>query len=279
MKRKSSKKTIICKVIAAFVAGIFSIFMAQRYSKADEPYVNLEYFKEYHEVRKLNGYTFTLTHGIFSEKTRTGCCVFEVEKDNGVMTMPEVVWDDNGRIDYFNDYYGDSSISLMPMHSGYTNIRAKIKGGKMIAYVDFQVDRKPPEATEDYEDNHIFLFAGGYPLETLERDYSFRFENNTGGKEYQVDDFTKLCLSYFGLSVESDHILKNLKVELKDEKGKTKTFDFTSSKADIKGHYGGSSQRDGGYSRISYSYTFNKINYDIIDETKEIYVNGKKLTD
>ena len=284
MKKKSTKKIIICTVIALAaigILGIVSIFMSQFFSKfmpkhkskADEPYVNLKYFKEYNEVRKLNGFTFTLTHGLYSEKTRTGCCVFVVEKDNGVMEMPDMVWDDN-RIDYIGDI--NDGVCIMPMNGGTIQTRAKIAGDKMIAYVDFRNSPKQPEATEDYHDNQIYLFGG--EDKNCRRDYSFRLEDNTGGKEYQVDDSTKLSLSYFGLSVESNHRMKNLTVELKDEKGKTKTFDFISSYADIEGYYGESSQSDEGYSKNTYSYTFNKINYNIIDQTKEIYVNGKKIT-
>lgn len=272
MKKRQMGFTV-SKVVIAVVVGLFTIALASHYTQANEPVINTEYLQKYNQVKKLNGYTITLKYGAYSDKTKTGLCVFEVEKDNGKMEMP-TIFDDN-IIDFFGDK--EKPIRIGMDASGTIDSRAVVKGNKLIIYSNFEA-HLDPKGIDSFYKHQVYLKYGDKSGSKADincvNEYGFKLEDNVSGKEYKVDDTTTLSLSYFGFSIESDHKWKDLKVEIEDKNKKETLID--SKKSD--GNYSQFSSRDEGYQKYDYVYTFDDINFDI-DKIEAVYVNGKKLTD
>ena len=287
MKRQKLSFTI-CKAVAAVAAGILTIALSAHLTQAteptaeaSEPVINPEYLQEYNQVQKLEGYTITLTHGAYSDKTRTGLCVFEIEKDEGKMKTP-MLYDDNV-ID--NGLIGDNDkhFTINLCSTGSIVNRGFMKDNKLIVYTNFEARPLETKAVDEYNKHQVILIAGDGKGDKAENElfvksmngaYGFKLEDNVSGKEYEVDDTTTLSLSYFGFFIESDHKWKNLKVEVETKNMKETLIDDEK----LYGNYSESSHIDGGCQKYDYHYTFDDINYDI-DKIKAIYVNGKKISD
>ncbi|MCM1181602.1 MAG: hypothetical protein NC347_15210 [Clostridium sp.] len=302
----------LCKMVAAIAVGVLvgritTVLENQtaQTAQADEQFVNLEYFKEYHQVLEIGDYTFTLTHGLWSEQTHTGACVIEVEKQGGFQGNAKRICG-NVKLGVIGDFddsaaYGEV-FHLCPVGDGTLNLkRCKMTDGKLVIYADFESSYSPFQFEDgEYCKNQIYLqpystpdtpntelnpmFVGllptTMPIDELMENYGFAFEDDAKGKEYRIADSASLSISYFGLHIQTDHKMQELKVTLKRKKGKDIELDFVEeqTKAGWKGWYGSGTELDGADRRYTYSYTFNKINYNI-DKIKAIYVNGEKITD
>lgn len=290
--KKQKKSFGVGKVIVAMALGLLTIFLSEIFSptinKASEPYINPEYLQEYNQVQKLVGHTITLKYGTYSDKTKIGLCVFEVEKDDGKLIPPQM--DSDNVIMGYGLTGGDKRLSLWLNSTGSICSKGFMKDDKLVVYVYFEAAPKDPIEIERYNKHQLILYAGdGKSKDKAERDlydrcdngeYGFKLDDSVPGKSYKVDDSTILSLSYFGCYMESDHTWSSFKVEVETDDGMEILCGDENS---IENDYSEGYLIDGGCRKYNYAYTFDNWTFDFtgcdIGKIKAVYLNGKKLSD
>ena len=253
---------------------------------------DFSYYKEYDKSYNLNGYNIKLKYGMYSESTKSGKCIFEVEKENGVMEEPHFV--------YGNELvcFGDN-ICICLNGTGTICSKAELDNGKLLVYTEFSIDvYSQHEKGAEQRGYHIYFDCPSKAEECARGAYGVKLDDNIGGKEYKLDDGTILKISSMGIVIETNKELETYQIEISDKNNNKKTvydkseeeYEIISGgagvvttkknevfgKADIHGCY---SQRClgvwGNKERYFYAYRYKNI-YNI-DNIEHIYVNGKEI--
>lgn len=269
---------VLCLVAAAIILLVKGSLRSKEKTEKDMfQGVDMSYFQKYdNQSYQIDGYKISLKYGVYSEKSKNGVCIFEVECEGG--RMPDLNYvDKNNRILGFGGGQASSNQYAVRLNAtGTITTRAKMEQEKLILYTYFTASSIDPQGEECYNAHQIYIdYANARSDIDPSWDYGFKLEDNAQGKEFKIDEDTSLNLSYLGIRVFSNKKLDTFKMEFVNKKGKKKVLFNMDKKADIKGSYGESYSEDNGVEEFVYTYDFNDI-FDV-NKIEELYINGEKI--
>lgn len=231
-------------------------------------------YKEYNQTHIINGYIVTLKYGLYSERTKNGYCVFEVEKEDGKIEEP--IYYNRNQIHYFGGE--KNQISICMFATGTIKSKAKIQDNKLIIYTDFKVDNIDSNGIKDYNAHQIYLYSdktADLEKQCAEGAYGFKLEDNIPGIDVTLDDGNVLSLSCLGVSLTTNNKLETINIDILTSSNEKKSILSLESKTDIAGTFSAGYSDENGQKKCIYSNTFKDL-YNIKD-IKEIYVNDKQV--
>lgn len=265
-KKKNGTLIVFFAILFASIATILIILLSQNQSKGNvDTEINM---MNYNTSYKIGAYTISLKKGIYSEKTRNGYLVFEVEKEKGKVEV-QYEHEKQKTIQYFGDSKNQMTIDLMA--TGSITNKAAYKGNKLEIKTNFQVDDIEEDKKEEFDAHPIYVYCANDEEKSMNGEYGFKLNDNCKYREIKFDNKV-LYISALGVFLQSNSKMDNCIVEVETSSGERKKILELGKNADIPGCYSSA------HSSNTYCYNYSYDELYSIGKNQKIYIDGKEVS-